>query len=546
MQILEARSAFAENPFGEATPAQRADREPGDSHGAFSIETFSSAGGLSETHEDAGGWIEYLNRFQPSNFHYQDGGVAVWAYEEEFDNWEDTYGMDACLAVYHSGHGNMAADGTFQAPLGAEWGGLGDWAFSNRMHLGDEQANYIFWSTCLSLRVYEGHDPVRTWHAANGGFRMLFGFETISVDRPEYGRWFWEEWNAGDSLSRAWLDASWRISTNQAPSVVACGATSEEATNRLYNERNLEWPHVSNSWYQWTWYDVARGARGMRERNLTLPKELLVAELRPVDLGQRRIQGILERHDVDLRPPQPDDVFKGTMASESDDIRLAFRPNGSYDLRLAQPNVDNRDQISIDQARTQAQEALRTHGLDAEVDLTFDRVRHTMTAGRSSEGGGDANEPEVFQSPHAVETTVQFRQTVNGLPTITPGAGQVRVTVDNDGTITRLHDSTRQLDRLSERPKTTTATPGVEGPIARPRAPAGDIERLLAEQWRKRMQVAAARGAAPLSVSVVPGSTEVGYDLRKGSARLVAQRELEVDFGDGLRKRYQVVAPILE
>ena len=60
------------------------------------------------------------------------------------------------------------------------------------------------------------------------------------------------------------------------------------------------------------------------------------------------------------------------------------------------------------------------------------------------------------------------------------------------------------------------------------------------------MQAMAARGAAPVSVSVVPGSTEVGYDLRGSSARLVAHRELEVDFGDGLRKRYQVMAPIVE
>ena len=441
----------------------------------------------------------------------------------------------------------MAADGTFQAPLGADWEGLGDWAFSNRMFLGNEQANYIFWSTCFSLRVYEGHDPVRTWHPANGGFRMLFGFETVSVDRPEYGRWFWEEWNAGDALSRAWLDASWRISPNQAPSVVACGASSEEAANRLFNERMLEWPHVSNAWYQWTWYDVARDARGMEERNRELPQQLLVGELRPVELSPRRIEEIVQRHDLDLRPPGTDDAFKGVMASESGDVRLAFRPNGSYDLRLARPNIDNRDQITIDQARTLAEEAVRSHGLDTEIDLAFDRIRYTMTAGRPSEGAIEADDPQIFQPPRAVETTVQYRQTVNGLPTVTPGTGQVRVTVDNDGAVTRLHNSTRRLERLSDRPKTTTAAPGVRGgPIVQPRATDGGIERLLARQWRERMQTAAARGAVPLSASVVPGSTEVGYELRGGSARLVAQRELEVDFGDGLRKRYQVVAPIVE
>ncbi len=549
MEILETQSLFAENPI--ATPETDQQRPRGtsdDVSGAFSIENFSSASALSSTHEDAEGWLAYLNRFQPSNFHYRDGGVAVWAYEEDYDNWEDTYGMDACLAVYHSGHGNMAADGTFQAPMGAHWGGLGDWAYSSRMHLGNEQANYIFWSTCLSLRVHEGHDPVRTWHGANGGFRMLFGFETTSVDRPEYGRWFWEEWNAGDSLSRAWLDASWRISTNQAPSVVACGANSEEAAHRLYNERNLEWAHASNAWYQWTWYDVAREPGGMQERNLELPRDLLVAELRPVDLNRQRMQRIIERHDVDLPLPQPGDAFGGPAASEHNDARLGFRPNGSYDLRVARPNIDNHDQITLDQARAQAREAVTARGLDADLDLAFDRVRRTMTAGRPSEAStpAGAQDLEVLQQPHAVETTVQFRQTINGLPVVTPGRGQVRVTVDNEGTVTRLHDSTRGIDRLTDRPKTTTATPGTDGPVIRARAVDGGIERLLSGHWRDRMQVAAGRGAAPLSAAVVPGSTEVGYDIRGNNARLVAHRELEVDFGDGLRKRYQVVAPILE
>jgi Fe-S cluster assembly ATPase SufC len=43
----------------------------------------------------------------------------------------------------------------------------------------------------------------------------------------------------------------------------------------------------------------------------------------------------------------------------------------------------------------------------------------------------------------------------------------------------------------------------------------------------------------------VPDTTEVGYDLRGNEGRLVARREVEVDFGGGIRKRYEVVAPIV-
>ena len=34
-----------------------------------------------------------------------------------------------------------------------------------------------------------------------------------------------------------------------------------------------------------------------------------------------------------------------------------------------------------------------------------------------------------------LETTVQFRQVINGLPAVWPDAGDVRVTLDNDGTL---------------------------------------------------------------------------------------------------------------
>ena len=39
---------------------------------------------------------------------------------------------------------------------------------------------------------------------------MIFGFETVSVDSPDYGKKFFQKWNSnGNKLSKAWLDASW-------------------------------------------------------------------------------------------------------------------------------------------------------------------------------------------------------------------------------------------------------------------------------------------------------------------------------------------------
>lgn len=180
-------------------------------------------------------------------------------------------------------------------------------------------------------------------------------------------------------------------------------------------------------------------------------------------------------------------------------------------------------------------EQLPKNGHPSRVDVALDRCfDHPYQSGKGALGVDSGLEPEAFQPPRAIETTFQFRQTVNGLPAITPGAGQVRLTVDNDGTITRLHNSTRQVDRLSERPKSTTATPGAEAPLAQPRGNAENIERLLAVDGASVCSAWQLKGVIPIKASVVSGSTEVGYDPPQG------EREIGCTEGAGGRLRRRV------
>jgi hypothetical protein len=529
-------SMLGVNPFGDAE-TKGAPRGGEHVFGALSVEQFVNQGALSLTHEDAEGWLNYLRRFGVENFHFKDGGVQVWAYEEDFDNYEDTYGLDAVLAVYHSGHGGMDANGVFFAPLGALWDNRSD-AMSTSMRLGNEFVNYVFWSTCNSCRVKDGHDPIRTWGDANLGFRMLFGFETTSVDHAGYGQFFWEEYNRPKSFARAWLDASWRISQSQEPSVVAAGANGQEALARLENERLLEWPHVSRDWYQWWWYDMPRAAagQGAAERNLDLPPELVVAELRPPARSLEEVREIAGRHGLDL--PEPSAVRAGLLASEVDGQALTVSPDGRYEASIAAPNASNRDGLAIDDAKRRATDAISEHRLDEGIDLEFDRVRHTMSAGGPT-GGGERDEG------HVLETTVQFRQLINGVPVVTQAAGDVRITLDNDGRLTRIENTARKVDRLSNQPKATVPQPGEESRGIRPRE-GGDPERLLAEAWSGHPARAAREKETAERARPVDETTEIGYDVRGNEGRLVARREVEVDFGQNIRKRYEVIAPIVE
>jgi len=522
-------SMLGTNPIGDGG-AKSATRGGQRICGAFSVEMFVNQDPLGLTHEDAQGWLDYLRSWYVPNFHFQDGNVQVWAYEEDFDNWEETYGLDSVLAVYHSGHGGMDGNGVFFAPLGGTWDNRSD-ALSTNMRLGNEVVNYVFWSTCWSLRVKDGHNPIRTWHDSNLGFRMLFGFETTSVDNGDYGRFFWEEYNRPKSFARAWLDASWRISQAQEPSVVAAGATDQEALGRLENERTLEWAHVSRDWYQWWWYDRVREA--LAPRTLELPATLQVAELRPPAPTLEHVREIASRHGVDL--PEPSGPMAGLLVSQADGRSLTVFPDGRYELSLAEPNAANPEALPLDDARRRATELIGEQGLDRDADLEFDAVRRTMSAGGTSDG-------DRLDEPRVLETTVQFRQIINDRPVVTQDAGDVRITLDNDGQVTRIENTTRKVERLSDRPKRTVQGPD-GGAEAEPRG--GDPERLLADAWSRHRAPAAREAAIAERAEPVPDTTEVGYDLRGNEGRLVARREVEVDFGDGIRKRYEVVAPIV-
>lgn len=74
----------ADNPFG--APGAAVVRGGANMYGANSIETFCNAGPLSLTHDDADGWVDYVDNFTPLNFRYRDAGVKIWRYCEQYDN----------------------------------------------------------------------------------------------------------------------------------------------------------------------------------------------------------------------------------------------------------------------------------------------------------------------------------------------------------------------------------------------------------------------------------------------------------------------------
>jgi hypothetical protein len=522
----EPMSAELESPL-EAS--ERAPRGGANLYGSFSIENFCGQGSLSLTHEDADGFLAYPSQFNAPNFRYRDGGVKVWAYYETYDNWQDTYGMDAVRAPYHSGHGGMDANGVFYAPMGAAWAGNDCTATSTNMRLGNEHARYLFWSTCESLRVLGGHSPIRTWSAANQGLRMIFGFETTSWDDARYGSGFWNHWRRGESLSTAWLNSSWDIAHDQAPSVSACGASAQEAQDRLFNERFLSGAQANTTWYWWRWYNTAASAA--REVSRSVPQDPRIAMLTPTDA--RSLADIGQRFGVDSMSA----LRRGGIASMGDgERRVSVGDDGIVTARLARPNRENRTPLARREALAVAEGAIRSHGLDGDASMVLDQVIELREGGGSDTGDGQ------MEGPFTTGTMVQYRQLVNGLPLITPSAGCVRVTIDNDGTITDIHSSTRGIEDLSDRPRSTTMEPPPPGSASHNGGISPDTA--LAQAFSRQLRDIVAHGPAPVGYSTVPGTTEVGYDVRGSEAVIIARQAVEIEFDGGYKKRYWVKAPL--
>jgi hypothetical protein len=503
-----------------------------------SIEDFPPGiGDLGLTHDDAQGFHDYVKQFNTPNGWFRDGQVGQWMYEETYDNYLDDYGFDAARVVYHSGHGGMDDNGVFWLPVGNDWGG-DVWTSSNDMRLGNEYARYVFWSTCLSLRVKNGHSPIRTWSAANLGLRMIFGYETVSVDNGDYGKFFFQEWNKHHKLSTAFLDASWRISNAQEPSVVACGATQAEATDRLFNEDAFYAAPASTAWWWWRWYDAARA----RARNLRIPGGGRSAKLAPTMPSHEGLAAWAERFEVAVpRDARERGLHGGVLLRGDGGTRIAIGPDGSRDVRLADP-ADTDRQLGSEQAVRAAHRAVDQYRLAENVDLILDTVRYDRHAGGSADERVDAK---------VRETMVSFVQVVDGVPVVSADGGRVQVRIDNEGTVTGIADSTRQIRDLRDQPavppppadarssRTRRAPSRTSGGGENGVAATGDaeVDAALDGALQRRLHRAAAGGRFPSAVRAVPNTTEVGYALRDGDAVLVARREVELDFGSGLAKR---------
>ncbi len=494
-----------------------------DVHGTFSVEDFQGTqNNLSLTHDSADGFRAYLENWYAPNFVYRDGAVGTWGFYDVAggDNWDLwTYagidrGIDGALAVFNSSHGGMAADGSYRICLGQNWAGRGWNAWSTSMSIGgnsgafgNERNRYIFWDTCQSVKWSGAHSPYRTWGARANGVRMIFGYETNSVDSSKYGKYFWEEWSKGKTLVNAFLDASWRISHGQSPCVVAFGANSTEATSRRDSERMMNWGAVSSNWGAWRWYYAAKAGKAAKRGLLSdgdLP--VMVSARSIVDRGNSIDEFQDAARSIGIRVADErmiQDRPYGLRAVVTADSTLVVDPNGNYEFRLKrQPQAKVAAEMTPDEEVIErARQIVEQFGLADDSEYQVGAVRYLAQSQESMES--EKAEPEI------VERSVIFDQVLEGLPFNDPDAGHIAITFDaGTDQVVGIRSSIRSI------------VPAHEKATREVRARTLDELRAIALQTFTPSPVPNPKGGVKSMevLEIIDGSEEIGYRMIDGRA----------------------------
>jgi hypothetical protein len=391
--------------------------------------------------------------------------------------------------------------------MGSNWGSKGWNATSSKMALGgnansfgDERLRYMFWDTCFSVKWDNGVNPLKTWGGGRSkGVRMIFGYDTTSIDSPNYGKFFWEEWNKNKTFKTAFLDASWRISHGQSPCLVAFGSTQSEAINRRDTERYLYWSSVGNSWGAWAYYSAIKsgggGGRGV-EQPVAIPGQLVPQVL--VRRGNTDAEVIAAAQRLGLTGLDASVIETRPFALRSvhtDDLDLFVEDDGDFELAFTRAEEGIPGDVLAD-------EVLIARG--QQMAQAFDLAQgHTLQASEVRYLGSSSASESGEQGPEQVlEKTVVLDQVVAGLPFIDADAGRLEITFGaTSGMVKRIRSTLKQLDATAAQ----TALPLATRSLAEARALAIDLATPAPEP-----------GGTTVQHEILPQSEQVGFVVQEG------------------------------
>jgi Family of unknown function (DUF6345) len=493
---------------------------PEHTYGAASMQVYADGQVAYNTHASADGFLAYVNQFEQTSFRVKDQQVQWWQYDPPFDDWQNNYGCDSVEVFYHAGHGGTdGSTGDYSAPLGAVWDNV-IFLNSSQMSIGDQRLRYLFLATCDGCMVFAPNNPIRTWNVCNRGFRMLFGATGLIYDDPNYGTNFWNHWTGGDSFSQAWQDSLLDVSSGHQPASTAVGSSAADAQNRLFNERFFTNATAARDWYWWRWVGNAPAAAHAQAVQ-KFPEKIKFARVGSRLFSRAGVLAAMQRLDFATPVTLPDGPLDRLRVTAGN-ARFAVLPNGAMVEHM--PATPTRSTLTEAEILAAAEAALGgTSGLSLRAILP---AQH---AGGPAGGGPEIREPETF------EHIVVYRQLTAGLPILTPGVGEARVTVAASGRVRRIVDTRLEIGELRDSgPSAVTAPTPSGGTTWAPRlATFGEVLAAL------RRAARAFPGGDGASSRLISDSLTFGYALR--GTDLVPVARARVEIARGMYRMFEAV-----
>jgi len=402
---------------------------------------------LTETSADTWGFINSCASWQKRNFVYADGNV--WA--DDFRSSSDHYaaghlpagfdGIDSVVIGYISSHGQRINASTFRLIVGGTGHG-GCTVSSTQMSLGEHDLRYLFLSTCQSVST----TPGSTWFGPANGIRAILGYDTLSVDSADYGKFFFENWKRpGAKTSVSFLDASWRISHEQTPVAAFFGPDQSTAENLRDNEEYFEHGAISSNSIAWRWYDARSLRMGIDMPNVPFMTLHFTEPGEPPAAAELVARLALRSEAVAIDTTT---VSGDTVCYSADDGSVLAYNTRSESIDLTLPTFASSDAVAFTDEEavadatdylTRVQDAMPSSQSGAEgasIALSPYEIRHTFVAS-ADRAGNNAGEK-------LTHVTVVFRQVVAGIPTIGTG-GVVEVTLNGAREVCRVRSVLREI-----------------------------------------------------------------------------------------------------
>lgn len=424
--------------------------------GAYAVGNHSSCGA-----GNIPGTIVELDKFFDSkdypvefekNFYWKDLQVKQtdWTKAGDFQSSSSTNtgfdGADASLLTYIASHG-VTSGGVYKALAGSKNSG-GCYIPTTSLELGNNSSRYTILSTCQGLKIgsgdypsSSGENPSKTWKNAATGLNCIFGYSNNMADDDGYGEYLLANMKDGsNTLSKAFMDASESVYSDNIPAVLCFGSDEQDAANYIQNNKVFESESRPNSASSWV-YRMVTPTTSSKKSASEIPAML---RLRTKQFNTDKIarlflgQGVLKKKTTNHRVT----LWGSSGRATYDQI------NGTFVVqnRLID-NVKNEDVPSLTEAEKIARHVLNVSGLQKLAGSTV------LSATSEEVLGGIKGVSRILARKFT------YRQELAGSTSLSQ-QGAIDITVGPGGVVTEIKAALLEIDTSNKalsRPTNITA-----------------------------------------------------------------------------------------